>query len=207
MAVGINDHRFLLRRAGRRNAAARTHSCSLTPWEGQPERKRQTVLIGELAKRTGTSERLLRYYERVELLRPERRPNGYRTYDETAPSAVLRIRALLAAGLPTASSARSFPAPTPRPPYGRVPASWTRSAPNCAPSTSDRPRSARPGMCCCRPSPPPRPPPRSPRPEPRRRARREPVVHTPGGGPGVTQNTAGMRRPVRQFTRRDHAWP
>ncbi|KUM99091.1 hypothetical protein AQI95_40600 [Streptomyces yokosukanensis] len=59
------------------------------------------MLIGELAKRTGTSERLLRYYERVELLRPERRPNGYRTYDETAPSAVLRIRALLAAGLPT----------------------------------------------------------------------------------------------------------
>ena len=59
------------------------------------------MLIGELAKRTGTSERLLRYYERAGLLRPERQPNGYRTYDETAPAAVLRIRALLAAGLPT----------------------------------------------------------------------------------------------------------
>ncbi|MFI1767699.1 MerR family transcriptional regulator [Streptomyces sp. NPDC020800] len=59
------------------------------------------MLIGELAKRTGTSERLLRYYERAGLLRPERQPNGYRTYDETALATVLRVRALLAAGLPT----------------------------------------------------------------------------------------------------------
>ncbi|UGQ11485.1 MerR family transcriptional regulator [Yinghuangia sp. ASG 101] len=59
------------------------------------------MLIGELAKRTGTSERLLRYYERVGLLRPDRKPNGYRNYDETVLSAVLRIRALLAAGLST----------------------------------------------------------------------------------------------------------
>ncbi|MEU5540226.1 MerR family transcriptional regulator [Streptomyces sp. NPDC020362] len=59
------------------------------------------MLIGELAERTGTSERLLRYYERAGLLRPGRRPNGYRTYDETAAETVLRIRALLAAGLPT----------------------------------------------------------------------------------------------------------
>jgi DNA-binding transcriptional MerR regulator len=59
------------------------------------------VLIGELAARTGTSERLLRYYERVGLLRPEREPNGYRLYDETAVETVERIRALLAAGLPT----------------------------------------------------------------------------------------------------------
>ncbi|GGW20916.1 MerR family transcriptional regulator [Streptomyces capoamus] len=59
------------------------------------------MLIGELARRTGTSERLLRHYERAGLLRPGRRPNGYRTYDETAPAVVLRIRALLAAGLPT----------------------------------------------------------------------------------------------------------
>ncbi|WP_433181768.1 MerR family transcriptional regulator [Actinoallomurus sp. CA-150999] len=59
------------------------------------------VLIGELADRTGTSERLLRYYEKAGLLRPGREPNGYRTYDETAEETVLRIRALLAAGLPT----------------------------------------------------------------------------------------------------------
>ncbi|MFG2531928.1 MerR family transcriptional regulator [Streptomyces sp. NPDC048516] len=60
-----------------------------------------TVLIGELAERTGTSERLLRHYERVGLLRPGRLPNGYRRYDEGAEEEVQRIRALLAAGLPT----------------------------------------------------------------------------------------------------------
>jgi DNA-binding transcriptional MerR regulator len=72
----------------------------LTLLEGQA-REEKTVLIGELAKRTGTSERLLRYYERVGLLRPGRQSNGYRAYDETATTTVLRIRALLAAGLPT----------------------------------------------------------------------------------------------------------
>ncbi len=59
------------------------------------------VLIGKLAELTGTSERLLRYYERAGLLRPERLPNGYREYTRSDTAAVLRIRALLAAGLPT----------------------------------------------------------------------------------------------------------
>ncbi|KAA6220743.1 MerR family transcriptional regulator [Streptomyces albofaciens JCM 4342] len=59
------------------------------------------MLIGELAERSGSSERLLRYYERAGLLRPERLPNGYRTYAESDVTAVRRIRALLAAGLPT----------------------------------------------------------------------------------------------------------
>ncbi|WP_442810105.1 MerR family transcriptional regulator [Streptomyces sp. W16] len=59
------------------------------------------VLIGELAERTGTSERLLRHYEQAGLLRPERLPNGYRAYADSDTAAVLRIRALLAAGLPT----------------------------------------------------------------------------------------------------------
>jgi DNA-binding transcriptional MerR regulator len=63
--------------------------------------ERVSVLIGELAERTGTSERLLRYYERAGLLRPERLPNGYREYADSDNAAVLRIRALLAAGLPT----------------------------------------------------------------------------------------------------------
>lgn len=49
---------------------------------GRSSTRGKTVLIGELAERTGTSERLLRYYDRVGLLRPERRPNGYRFYDE-----------------------------------------------------------------------------------------------------------------------------
>ncbi|MCC3771063.1 MerR family transcriptional regulator [Streptomyces sp. UNOC14_S4] len=59
------------------------------------------MLIGELAERTGTSERLLRYYERAGLLRPERLPNGYRDYADSDTVAVRRIRALLTAGLPT----------------------------------------------------------------------------------------------------------
>lgn len=59
------------------------------------------MLIGELAERTGTSERLLRYYERAGLLRPERLPNGYRAFAASDADAVRRIRALLAAGLPT----------------------------------------------------------------------------------------------------------
>jgi DNA-binding transcriptional MerR regulator len=59
------------------------------------------MLIGELASRTRTSERLLRYYERVGLLAAERRHNGYREYDEDAEQRVGQIRALLAAGLST----------------------------------------------------------------------------------------------------------
>ena len=59
------------------------------------------MLIGQLAKRTGTSDRLLRYYERVGLLTASRQANGYRDYDEATEQTVRQIRALLAAGLPT----------------------------------------------------------------------------------------------------------
>ncbi|MBV1945186.1 MerR family transcriptional regulator [Streptomyces sp. BV129] len=59
------------------------------------------MLIGQLARRTGTSERLLRYYERVGLLTSTRQANGYRDYDDAAEQAVRQIRALLAAGLST----------------------------------------------------------------------------------------------------------
>ncbi|QWF79428.1 MerR family transcriptional regulator [Amycolatopsis sp. CA-230715] len=59
------------------------------------------MLIGELARRTDTSERLLRYYERVGLLGSTRLANGYRDYGEDAVPVVARVRALLAAGLPT----------------------------------------------------------------------------------------------------------
>ncbi|MEU4154537.1 MerR family transcriptional regulator [Streptomyces sp. NPDC026659] len=59
------------------------------------------MLIGELSKHTGTSERLLRHYERTGLLHPDRLPNGYRSYGPEAAADVHRIRALLAAGLPT----------------------------------------------------------------------------------------------------------
>ena len=71
-----------------------------------------SLLIGELAERTGTSERLLRHYERAGLLRPGRLPNGYREYADSDIAAVLRIRALLAAGLPTRIIRRVLPCTT-----------------------------------------------------------------------------------------------
>ncbi|MGK4583928.1 MerR family transcriptional regulator [Kitasatospora sp. HPMI-4] len=59
------------------------------------------MLIGQLAGLTGTSERLIRYYERVGLLTSSRLANGYRDYDDDAEQTVRQIRALLAAGLST----------------------------------------------------------------------------------------------------------
>jgi DNA-binding transcriptional MerR regulator len=56
--------------------------------------------IGELAKRTNVSTRLLRYYEEQELLTPERAANGYRDYADTLVDRVVQIRGLLDAGLP-----------------------------------------------------------------------------------------------------------
>ncbi|WP_371790935.1 MerR family transcriptional regulator [Streptomyces sp. NBC_01471] len=43
----------------------------------------------------------MRHCERAGLLRPGRLPNGYRFYADSGIAAVGRIRALLAAGLPT----------------------------------------------------------------------------------------------------------
>jgi DNA-binding transcriptional MerR regulator len=62
--------------------------------------------IGELARRTGVDEQLLRYYEKQGLLMPERSPNGYREYANTDVGAVTKIRALLAAGLSTTTIAQ-----------------------------------------------------------------------------------------------------
>ncbi|WP_053717942.1 MerR family transcriptional regulator [Saccharothrix sp. NRRL B-16348] len=65
--------------------------------------------IGELSRRTGVSERALRYYEEHGLLRPERRPSGYRVYREADVPAVRRIRVLLAAGLSIAQIVAALP--------------------------------------------------------------------------------------------------
>jgi DNA-binding transcriptional MerR regulator len=59
-----------------------------------------SMRIGELSKRTGTSRRLLRFYEEQGLIAPERSANGYRDYDERFVERVRQIRGLLDAGLP-----------------------------------------------------------------------------------------------------------
>lgn len=56
------------------------------------------MLIGELAGRSGSSARALRYYERQGLLRASRAANGYRVYDESELPVVDEIRTLLAYG-------------------------------------------------------------------------------------------------------------
>ncbi|QKW07330.1 MerR family transcriptional regulator [Streptomyces sp. NA04227] len=57
--------------------------------------------IGEFSERTGTSRRLLRYYEEQGLIVSARCANGYRDYDARLVDRVLQIRGLLDAGLPT----------------------------------------------------------------------------------------------------------
>ncbi|MEZ0113478.1 DNA-binding transcriptional MerR regulator [Catenulispora sp. EB89] len=59
--------------------------------------------IGELADRTGVAQRLLRYYEERGLLTPRRTGAGHRTFEESDVPRVEIIRALLAAGLNTAT--------------------------------------------------------------------------------------------------------
>jgi DNA-binding transcriptional MerR regulator len=57
--------------------------------------------IGELARRTGTTERALRYYEEQGLLRPARTASGYREYTDGDADTIRHVRTLLAAGLTT----------------------------------------------------------------------------------------------------------
>jgi DNA-binding transcriptional MerR regulator len=58
--------------------------------------------IGELAKRTGTPARRLRYYEEQGLLNSDRSANGYRDYSPHVVQRVTQIRGLIEAGIPTA---------------------------------------------------------------------------------------------------------
>lgn len=65
--------------------------------------------IGELARRTGVSERSLRYYEQQGLLPAGRTPGGQRDYPEQAVDRVIRIQELFAAGLHSKRIARLLP--------------------------------------------------------------------------------------------------
>ncbi|MGW4229266.1 MerR family transcriptional regulator [Streptomyces sp. NPDC004980] len=65
--------------------------------------------MGEFSRRTGVSQRLLRYYEEQGLLKPSRRPSGYREFAEEDIATVRGIRILLGAGLNTATIAELLP--------------------------------------------------------------------------------------------------
>ena len=65
--------------------------------------------IGELARRTGVSERSLRYYEQQGLLVADRTAGGHRDYPEQAVDRVIRIQELFAAGLHSKKIARLLP--------------------------------------------------------------------------------------------------
>jgi DNA-binding transcriptional MerR regulator len=67
------------------------------------------VRIGELARRSGVSERSLRYYEAQGLLRAERTPGGHRDYGDWAVDRVVRIQTLYAAGLNSKKIAQLLP--------------------------------------------------------------------------------------------------
>ena len=57
--------------------------------------------IGELAARTGTTRRQLRFYEDRGLFHATRSENNYRDYDELVVERVRQIRELLSCGLST----------------------------------------------------------------------------------------------------------
>jgi DNA-binding transcriptional MerR regulator len=65
--------------------------------------------IGELARRTGVSERSLRYYEQQGLLAADRTSGGHRDYPEQAVDRVVRIQELFAAGLHSRKIVRLLP--------------------------------------------------------------------------------------------------
>jgi DNA-binding transcriptional MerR regulator len=65
--------------------------------------------IGELARRTGTSVRMLRYYEQQGLLASVRTEGGQRTYGPDDLQRVELVRALFGAGLSSRTIAEVMP--------------------------------------------------------------------------------------------------
>lgn len=68
------------------------------------------MLISELARRTGVSVHALRHYERQGLIVPERRPNGWRDYPESARREVVFVRMSRRIGFSLAEVAEWLPA-------------------------------------------------------------------------------------------------
>jgi len=72
------------------------------------EKETAVLRIGELSRRVGVSEHVLRAWEsRYGLLKPERSAGGYRLYSEDDQSRVRRMQAHLADGLAAAQAARA----------------------------------------------------------------------------------------------------
>lgn len=65
--------------------------------------------IGDLSRRTGVSERSLRYYEQRGLLVSDRTPGGQREYAAPAVDRVIHIQELFAAGLNSQTIADLLP--------------------------------------------------------------------------------------------------
>ncbi|MEO8557321.1 MAG: cobalamin B12-binding domain-containing protein [Actinomycetota bacterium] len=79
------------------------------------ERAAAVLRIGELSRRVGVSEHVLRAWEsRYALLRPERSAGGYRLYSEDDQDRVARMLAHLADGLAAAQAAQAAIADEPR---------------------------------------------------------------------------------------------
>jgi MerR family transcriptional regulator, light-induced transcriptional regulator len=73
-----------------------------------PELHPPRVRIGELGRRVGVSEHVLRAWERrYGLLQPERSPGGYRLYSAADEHRIRRMQAHLAAGLSAAEAAQA----------------------------------------------------------------------------------------------------
>src|SRR4051794_7139067 len=83
--------------------------------------ERPTWRIGELSRRVGVSDHLLRAWEtRYGLLHPTRSPGGYRLYSQADAERIGRMQAHLAAGLSAAEAAQAVladdgPSPVSRP--------------------------------------------------------------------------------------------
>jgi len=72
------------------------------------ERASAELRIGELSRRVGVSEHVLRAWEsRYGLLKPARSAGGYRLYSEDDQSRIRRMQAHLADGLAAAQAARA----------------------------------------------------------------------------------------------------
>ncbi len=62
--------------------------------------------IGAVSRRTGLSERQIRYYEQLGLIAPRRTPGGQRHYGESDVARLLEIRRILASGQTLAAARR-----------------------------------------------------------------------------------------------------